>query len=140
MKPTLIFLVSLCLSNLLPAQDQIEREITLKMMGAGYQLKTSQYGKLAEGESMFKNFQYLPEYDYIIVAYGEKGVLDCDVKILNRDNQVLAKDTEADALATCKFSPKTAAYLRTLITNYNSEARGYGYVVKYLVFWQLREE
>lgn len=140
MKQIFIFILLLYSLTFLPAQDQIEREITLKMMGAGYQLKTSQYGKLAEGESMFKNFQYLPEYDYIIVAYGEKGVLDCDVKILNKNNQVLAKDTEADALATCKFSPAEAAYLRTLITNYNSEARGFGYVIKYLLFWRLREE
>lgn len=134
-----LFLFFISLSFSIFSQDLAEREIMMMMVKQGYKLKTSQYGQLKEGESMFRNFQFAPENEYIIVAYGEGGVLDTDIVILGKQNEELAKDGDTQPLATAKFSSNSPEYLKVIISNYNSEVRNHAYIIKYMLFYKVKE-
>jgi hypothetical protein len=114
--------------------DMVERGITQMMKKAEFSLISAQYSTVKEQESMFKDFQLDAGKEYIIVAYGEKGVLDTDIQILNKANEVQAKDKDSETLSTVKFAPVQTEYYKVLISNYNSEVRNHPYIIKYLVY------
>lgn len=126
----------LCFSQLAFTQDEVEREINLLMTKENYKLKSSQFGRLSEGDAMFKGFQFSNENEYIILAYGESGVIDVDIKVIDKKNMELVKDKASEALATVKFTPLESEYLKVIIENYNSEARNHTYMIKYFIFYK----
>lgn len=136
MQKTLLLFISIFISCFVFAQDEAEREINLLMTKENYKLKSSQFGRLHEGDAMFKGFQFSNENEYIILAYGESGVLDVDIKVIDLKNTEIVKDSEALALATAKFSPKESEYLKVIISNYNSEARNHAYMIKYFIYYK----
>lgn len=136
MKNLLLLFILILITNLAFTQDEAEREINLLMAKENYKLKSSQFGRLHEGDAMFKGFQFSNENEYIILAYGESGVLDVDIKVIDLKNTEIVKDSETLALATARFSPTQSQYLKVIISNYNSEARNHAYMIKYFIYYK----
>ncbi|MBX7242592.1 MAG: hypothetical protein K1X92_12695 [Bacteroidia bacterium] len=126
--------------NLFYAQDLTEGAINELMKQGGYAPKTMQYGKLKEAEAMFRDFMFEKGKSYFVVAYGEEGVLDVDVEMLNNLNQVLAKDKDSEPLALIKYEPAENQYLKIIVKNFNSQSRNHPYVIKYLIYHKSLED
>ncbi len=136
MYKSLITIILICglFSPLIYAQDFTEGAINELMLQGGYKPSTMQYGKLKEAEAMFRDFMFEKDKSYFIIAYGESGVLDVDIEVLNSQNQLIAKDEDSEPLALVKHEPIENQYLKIIIRNFNSQARSHQYVIKYLIY------
>ncbi len=122
------------------AQDITEEAINELMKQGGYSPKTMQYGKLKESEAMFREFMFEKDKSYFVIAYGEEGVLDVDIEMLNNMNQILTKDKDSEPLALVKYDPSENQYLKIIVKNFNSQSRNHAYVIKYLIYYKSTED
>ena len=134
MKYLLIIFVSFLAISGIRAQDLTEGAINELMTQGGYTPQTMQYGKLKESESMFRDFQFKKDKSYFVIAYGESGVLDVDIDLLDNENRLKAKDNDSEPLSLVKYEPKENQYLKIIVKNFNSQSRNHPYVIKYIIY------
>ena len=79
------------------------------------------YGALLEeGESVSSSRWYERGTKYNIWAYGDDDAIDLDIRVVDEDGKVVAKDLESDAAPNCDFRPKSSGSYTVTITNHSS--------------------
>ena len=117
-------------------ENNLEQEITVMMEEYGYELSTSQYAYVSEGNTAYHYKTFYEGNDYMIVGFPEDdAIYDIDLYLYDGDGTKLAESASEDNFELIEYTPYTSREMKVVIKNYDSENDYDEFKVKFMIFW-----
>ncbi|MBN2893578.1 MAG: hypothetical protein JXL97_17025 [Bacteroidales bacterium] len=137
MKKLTLLLLGFCIFTGIYAQNtNLEQEIKVIMESYGYELSTSQYAYISEGNTAYHYKTFYEGNDYAIIGFPEdNGVNDIDLYLYDGDGTLLAEGSSEDNYEILEYTPYSTREMKIVIENYDSDYSSTEYKVKFMIFW-----
>ncbi len=132
----LLFLSLFAFTGFYAQNTNMEQEIKVLMSEYGYELSTSQYAYISEGNTAYHYKTFYEGNDYVIVGFPEDdNIYDIDLYLYDGDGTLLAEGSSEEDFEIIEYTPYSSREMKVVIKNYESSNSYEEFKVKFMIFW-----